>query len=134
MKTKKTYPLSELAELSGVTPRTLRYYISRGLLPGPEKAGRGATYNDGHLARVREIQSLQAEGLTLAGIARRLAPEAPEELSPAPGPLLWRHYPVAEDVMVMVREDTGPWRLRSVRTAIVALRKELEGQKNTREE
>ena len=131
MKPGKTYSLSELAEVSGVPPRTLRFYIARNLLPGPDKAGRGARYGAGHLARLGEISDLQSAGLTLAAIARRFAPPGPE--APAPEPALWRHYPVAPDVTVLVREDAGPWRLKSVRAAMAALRKELDGQR-TKEE
>lgn len=36
--------LAELAQKAGLPGRTIRFYIARGLLPGPLKAGRGATY------------------------------------------------------------------------------------------
>ena len=68
---KRQWSLAELAEEVGLSARTVRFYIGRGLLPGPEKAGRGASYGPAHLERVREIQRLQADGLTLAEIALR---------------------------------------------------------------
>jgi DNA-binding transcriptional MerR regulator len=66
------YTLTELADLAGVTPRTVRYYLAQGLLPGVGVAGPGAKYDDTHLARLRLIRRLQAEHQPLAEIRRRL--------------------------------------------------------------
>ena len=66
------YSLTELADLGGVTPRTVRYYLAQGLLPATGQSGPGSKYDDGHLARLRLIRRLQAEHLPLAEIRRRL--------------------------------------------------------------
>jgi DNA-binding transcriptional MerR regulator len=66
------YSLTELADLAGVTPRTVRYYLAQGLLPAVGQMGPGSKYDDGHLARLRLIRRLQAEHLPLAEIRRRL--------------------------------------------------------------
>jgi DNA-binding transcriptional MerR regulator len=67
------YTLSDLCDLAGVTPRTVRYYVAEGLIRPPGSAGPGARYDDGHLARLRLIRRLQREHLPLAEIRRRLA-------------------------------------------------------------
>ena len=66
------YSLTELADLAGVTPRTVRYYLSQGLLPAVGQSGPGSKYYPGHLARLRLIRRLQGEHLPLAEIRRRL--------------------------------------------------------------
>jgi DNA-binding transcriptional MerR regulator len=66
------FSLTELADLAGVTPRTVRYYLAQGLLPGVGQSGPGSKYDSGHLARLRLIRLLQAEHLPLAEIRRRL--------------------------------------------------------------
>jgi len=66
------YALSELADLAGVTPRTIRYYLAQGLLPAVGPSGPGSKYDDRYLARLRLIRRLQAEHLPLAEIRRRL--------------------------------------------------------------
>jgi DNA-binding transcriptional MerR regulator len=67
------YSLTELADLAGVTPRTVRYYMSQGLLPSPGASGPGAKYDDTHLERLRLVRRLQREHLPLAEIRQRLA-------------------------------------------------------------
>ena len=67
------YSLTELADLAGVTPRTVRYYLSQGLLPSPGTSGPGAKYDDTHLGRLRLVRRLQREHLPLAEIRQRLA-------------------------------------------------------------
>ena len=66
------HSIGELATLAGVTPRTIRYYISIGLLPSPGQVGPGSRYGAGHLARLRLIRQLQREHLPLGEIGRRL--------------------------------------------------------------
>src|SRR6188508_2265716 len=66
------YTLTELADLAGVTPRTIRYYLAQGLLPNVGVSGPGAKYDDSHLARLRLIKRLQVEHQPLAEIRRRL--------------------------------------------------------------
>ncbi len=66
------YSLTELADLGGVTPRTVRYYLAQGLLPAVGASGPGSKYDATHLARLRLIRRLQAEHLPLAEIRRRL--------------------------------------------------------------
>ena len=117
------YSLADLAEKSGTPPRTIRFYISRGLLPGPDKAGRAAGYGSSHLERIRRIRELQAKGSTLSEISRQLVPE--DAASPAPEPVAWRHYPISDDVMVMVRDDTPPWRVHQIRKAMGTMRQLL---------
>lgn len=87
------YSLTELADLAGVTPRTVRYYLAQGLLPAVGQTGPGSKYTPGHLARLQLIRRLQAEHLPLAEIRRRLETLGDEEIrdligsnEPAPPP------------------------------------------------
>ena len=73
MPTENAYSLQDLADLSGVSPRTIRYYVVQGLLPSPGQVGPGAHYTDGHLARLRLIGRLKSGHLPLAEIRTRLA-------------------------------------------------------------
>lgn len=113
------YSLRELAEKTGAPPRTIRFYIARGLLAGPDKAGRSAVYGAAHLERIQQIRQLQQAGHTLSVIAQRLD-QPPGQA--APPSVAWRHYDVSPDVVVTVREDTAPWRVRQIHDALRELR------------
>jgi DNA-binding transcriptional MerR regulator len=67
------YNLTQLADVAGVTPRTVRYYITQGLIPAPGSAGPGPKYTDADLARLRTIKRLQREHQPLAEIRAQLA-------------------------------------------------------------
>ncbi len=110
------WSLAELAEEAGVPRRTIRYYIARGLLDGPVKAGPRSAYGSGHLQRLKRIQGLQAEGLTLAEIAHVLAGPVSERKFPEPVP--WQSYAVSGDVMVYVQAGVSPWRMKAIRDAL----------------
>ena len=116
---KAEWTLQELAEDAGVPGRTIRYYIARGLLEGPDVAGRGAVYGARHLERLRAIRKQQREGRMLAEIARE---NAPAEL---PQPESWWRYPLADGVVVQVRADLAPWRVKLVRKAIAEIATKL---------
>ncbi|MFF4502637.1 MerR family transcriptional regulator [Streptomyces sp. NPDC001401] len=61
--------MEELAELAGITVRTLRFYRERKLIPPPRREGRIAWYDDHHLARLHTIAAMLERGHTLTGIA-----------------------------------------------------------------
>ncbi|WP_437301552.1 helix-turn-helix domain-containing protein [Sorangium sp. So ce426] len=75
-----TYKLDELAGEAGVAPRTVRYYVQRGLLPAPEFRGKDTSYGREHLARLRAIRVLQQAHLPLEEIQARLAGADLEEI------------------------------------------------------
>ena len=72
-----TYHLTELAQASGVSERTIRYYQAERLLPRPGKRGRDAVYSAAHLERLTLIGELRNRGLTLQTIGELLASEYP---------------------------------------------------------
>lgn len=75
------YSLADLTKLTGVSARTVRYYIAQGLLPAPTSAGSSARYSEIHLDRLRVIKRLQASHLPLAEIRRRLESLRPEDVA-----------------------------------------------------
>src|SRR4051794_14921073 len=76
----KTYKLDELATAAGVSPRTVRYYVQRGLLPGPAFKGKDTAYSAEHLVRLKAIKALQDRFLPLDVIQIELARRSLAEL------------------------------------------------------
>lgn len=99
--TTPTYGPDEILRLTGLTRRTLHYYVEIGLLPGATPRGVGTVYTHEQLGRLLAIKHLRdTEQLKLAHIKKRLnamspaeieamiAPPAPTPPPPAPPPLL----------------------------------------------
>ena len=69
--------VAEIAELTGTTVRTVRYYHSLGLLPIPGERSGWRDYDLGHVARLSRIRWLVQAGVSLETIRRVLdEPEA----------------------------------------------------------
>ena len=113
---KQNFSLADMSEQTGVARRTIRYYIARGLLPGPLRVGRGAAYDERHLERLREIQRLKTTGYSLAEIGRLT--ESDPSAAPTPEPTRWCRYELADDVVLLARDDVSPWRTREVRNLV----------------
>jgi MerR family copper efflux transcriptional regulator len=68
--------IGDAAAAAGTTPRALRFYEERGLLPPPQRTAAGQRrYGPDEVARVRVIRELLGLGLTvedLRGIADRI--------------------------------------------------------------
>jgi DNA-binding transcriptional MerR regulator len=64
--------VAELADLGGVSRRTVRFYVQEGLLPAPLGVGRGRHYGPEHLERLLEVKGLQERGHSLAEIRHAL--------------------------------------------------------------
>ncbi len=72
----KRFSVGELAELGGVSRRTVRYYVQEGLIPTPYGVGRGSHYGPEHLEELLKVKAMQEQGMTLETIRRRLSGEA----------------------------------------------------------
>ncbi|WP_308287000.1 MerR family transcriptional regulator [Actinomadura parmotrematis] len=93
--TDREYRIGELAEVSGVPVRTLRYYQERRLLPPPRRVGRIGLYSAEHVARLRMIGSLLERGHTLEGIRELLS--------------AWEQGRDIDAVLGVERAVTTPW-------------------------
>lgn len=67
------YGIDELADLGGVSRRTVRYYVQEGLLPPPLGVGRGRHYGPEHLRRLVQVKTLQEAGRSLDEVRRVIA-------------------------------------------------------------
>jgi DNA-binding transcriptional MerR regulator len=65
--------IEQLAGEVGMTVRNIRNHHSRGLLPAPEVRARVGYYGAEHVARLRLILDLQADGFNLAAIERLMS-------------------------------------------------------------
>jgi len=69
-KGERFYAISEMAELSGFSEDTLRFYEKKGLLPGVKRASGGRRrYSESNILAVKLIDCLKKTGMPLDDIA-----------------------------------------------------------------
>jgi DNA-binding transcriptional MerR regulator len=122
----ETMTLAELSDACGLPARTIRFYIARGLLDGPVKAGRGAAYTCEHLARLERIKRLQSDGRMLSEIGNAITGVP----AVAAAPTAWWQHAIGDDVVVLTRADVSPWRTKQIRAAIDEMARRLEQSDN----
>lgn len=74
------FTLEDLENMSGLTMRTLRYYIQEGLLPGPDTRGKYARYSQSHLDTIRFIERLKLLNMPLKQIRHLLETMSSEDI------------------------------------------------------
>ena len=73
------YNIETLAKLSGLTRRTIRYYVQRDLLKPPKGGGRGSYYTDEHLERLKKIKKWSEQGVPLIHMRDMLEGKTPND-------------------------------------------------------
>jgi DNA-binding transcriptional MerR regulator len=104
------FSIDELADLGGVSRRTVRYYVQEGLLPAPLGVGRGRHYDQSHLDRLLHVKAEQEAGRSLDDIrARGRRPSGRRPFAAAPPRVLsrstWRRLELAPGVELHVAHD-----------------------------
>jgi DNA-binding transcriptional MerR regulator len=107
------YTMADLEELTGLTPRTIRYYITQELLPPAKGRGVGATYGPTHLLRLQAVNHFKQSHMPLEEIRQRLEAMRDDDLAAmlhvetAPAEDRWRRILLHPDVELHVRERSG---------------------------
>jgi len=76
----KGFTIEELARRGGLSLRTLRYYIQEGLMPGPDTAGKYASYSQHHLDHITIIKRLKSLHLPLKEIRNLISNMTPRDM------------------------------------------------------
>ena len=71
------YNIGELAAMAKVSRRTVRFYVTLGLISSPLGRGPGHHYTDNHLQEILTIRALQGRGVSLAEMQDQKVREAP---------------------------------------------------------
>jgi len=111
---KDHFSISDVEEITGLSQRTIRYYISEGLIPPAHGRGPSATYDKSQLLRLNFIQLLRAEHKPLEEIKRQLGQMSDRQveaiLSPEPREIgeHWRRIALHPDIELHVRSKPSP--------------------------
>lgn len=107
------YTMADLEAETGLSARTIRFYITQGLLPAASGRGVGATYGPTHLLRLKAIGLLKKDNTPLEQIRQRLHDMRDAELAAmlevetAPPEDRWRRVHLHPDLELHVRERGG---------------------------
>ncbi|HBK44142.1 MULTISPECIES: helix-turn-helix domain-containing protein [unclassified Polynucleobacter] len=106
----KKYTFEELCTLTGVSSRTLRYYIQIALVDKPIGQTRGAHYLSLHIEKILRIKQLTEAGISLERIREVLSgsPMPLPERAKKPGDISVRtHLWVGEGIEIEVSAETA---------------------------
>ena len=130
--------IDDLATLSGLTARTVRYYIQQGLVDRPVGAKRGAYYEQRHLEQLLLIRRWTEAGLSLDRI-KELTAGAPEDPPPRrvqPGSVeVWSRVTLADGLEVHVepgRAGLSPEQVRALVRGITDLYRQVRTDQQAR--
>ncbi len=107
------YTMADLEAETGLPSRTIRFYITQGLLPPARGRGVGATYGPTHMLRLKAIGLLKKDNTPLEQIKQRLTDMRDAELAAmlevetAPPEDRWRRVMLHPDLELHIREQGG---------------------------
>jgi DNA-binding transcriptional MerR regulator len=146
MRDRDDYSIAEVKDLTGLTGRTVRYYVSQGLIPPAHGRGPSATYNRSHILRLNAIRRLKAEGLPLEEIKQRLNGLTDRQIASTYESEIrstgesWRRIELHPDIELHVRnrplpeahevEATVRWILDTVRPMVEQIKKPSSGSRS----
>lgn len=102
------YNIGQLAELTGISRRTIRFYVQSGILQPPKGAGRGHYYTTEHLETLQKIFSLKENRHSLEEIAAIIGCEKPSDVMAMPAPTIWTRIEITPGVEIHVQGGLYP--------------------------
>lgn len=107
------YSMDDLIAESGLSARTIRYYITEGMLPPAHGRGPSATYDREHLLRLRLIEEFKTDHLSLKEIKDRISDYSSDDIDrlfavkSGPSKVLWRRIAITPEVELHVLEPSN---------------------------
>jgi DNA-binding transcriptional MerR regulator len=117
------FSMHDLVESSGLSERTIRYYITQGLIAPALGRGRARYFTPDHLEQLERAATLRAQRHSIEEIRDRLASQA------VPHPATsqrWERAPLHATLELHLRED-APQAVRELARRIVELSQEWLG-------
>lgn len=132
--TKKLFRIGEISSLSGMTPRTIRYYMELGLLPDERSSGGQRFFSSTDLVYLKRIKELKALGFTLEEIESIIKLKKEDESGSLRRTELLRQYrsKLSEDLtkieMLEKHVDELEWHIKQLEDADNGGFKECPGE------
>ena len=131
-----TYSLDELATLTDLPKRTVRYYIQLGLIDRPEGETRAARYGPRHAEQLLQVRKWADAGVSLERIRDLLSGEPPP-VPPRPHAAgtveLWSRLAIADGIELSMepgRAGLSPEEARELFNGVMALYRNIRNKEN----
>lgn len=99
------FTLDELADSSGVSKRTIRYYIAEGAISAAGGRSRSAYYTPMHLQELEQVKHLRKQGFSIAEIrGKRSIPVAEVKTG-----VEWERFVPHPHLELHIRADAPPY-------------------------
>lgn len=118
------FSMAELVESSGLQERTIRYYISQGIVDPALGRGRSRYFTPRHLVQLEQVARLRKLRLSIEEIRARLA--VPAVTEPAAGDR-WDRIALHPSLELHLRED-APEAIRALARQVVDLAQDWLGE------
>jgi DNA-binding transcriptional MerR regulator len=132
----RKFTIDEIASLTELPPRNVRYYIQKSLVDRPEGIGKGAYYTERHIEQLLLVRKWQLAGLSLERIGEVLKQPTTGLLPPTPrraGTVeVWSHLVVADGVEVTLepgRAGLSPEQVRAFFRDVTRIYQQLHESK-----
>ena len=128
----RRYTIDDLESATGISARTIRYYIAEGLLPAAKGRGKGAAYGPDHLMRLKVIAAMKETNAPLRAIRDRLDGLKDAELAAilqiesSPPTDRWRRIQLHPDLELHVRDRAGRERSLALERVVDTIVKQSE--------
>lgn len=102
------YNIDLLSKITGLSKRTIRYYIEMGLLEPPVGACRGSYYTEQHLSRLETIKVWTNNGMPVTQI-KYLIEDRSSNLCKSENSILtskWERYKLNENIEINFKNST----------------------------
>jgi DNA-binding transcriptional MerR regulator len=108
------FSIAEVEDLTGLTARTVRFYITEGIIPPAHGRGPSAKYDRNQVMRLRLVQQFKSERLPLGEIKNQLNDLTDRQVASIlnadaePIGESWRRIPLHPDIELHVRSKSMP--------------------------
>lgn len=97
------FTLQELTDATGVSRRTVRYYITEGVIPVSRGKGRNAYYTSEHVEALARVRDLRQQNLSIGEIRQVLENERVPQPGTASGES-WRRIELQPELELHIRD------------------------------
>ena len=117
MSSRSRFSAEQLSAITGLSRRTIRYYVDKQLVAKPVGERKAAYYTDRHLADLLWVKEKVAAGYRLAGL-RSIRSERGRPQASRGGQEIWTHISISPSIKLLIEPSSARIPARDLRAFI----------------